>query len=370
MTRPIKLSIHVDALRQNLSVMRRHAPGASIWAVVKASAYGHGLQAALSAFHDADGMALLDIGDADALRRMGWRKPILMLEGAFDAGDLDAMAALDLDGVVTADHQARELMAAPRVPPRVWIKLNTGMNRLGFSSARDLPQLAGLLPGIRRRLVGSPGWMTHFSDADTPDGWQQQLTRFSQALPALWQACGDATGPRSLANTAATLAAPQTHADWVRPGIGLYGGSPFASCPGGATARSLGLAAGQTLSSRLIAVQRIDAGETVGYGSRFRASRPGRIGVVAAGYADGYPRNAPDGTPVWVAGRIVPLAGRVSMDMITVDITDHPGADVGAEVELWGARLAVDDVAIACGTIGYELMTRVTARVPREMHGT
>jgi alanine racemase len=369
MTRPTQLSIDVDALRHNLAVMRAHAPRSRIWAVVKANAYGHGLQAALAAFADADGLALLDVADARLLREMGWRKPLLMLEGAFDTGDLDVIAELGLDAVVVAEHQARDLIAAARVPPRVWIKLNTGMNRLGFSPIRDAALLREIVPAICARLGAAPGWMTHFSDADADQGWCTQLACFQQALPALAGLCGGAASPLSLANTAATLSAPPTHADWVRPGIGLYGGSPFATQPDGRSAEDLGLRAGQAFTSRLIAVQRIAAGETVGYGSRFRAQRASRIGVVAAGYADGYPRNAPDGTPVWVAGRIVPLAGRVSMDMITVDITDHPAAGVGSPVELWGTQLAVDDVARCCDTIGYELMTRITARVPRVIHG-
>lgn len=369
MTRPIQLSIDVDALRHNLAVMRAHAPHARVWAVVKANAYGHGLQAAFAAFADADGLALLDVADARALRQMGWHKPLLLLEGAFDTGDLDVMAELDLDTVVVAEHQARALIAATRVPPRVWIKLNTGMNRLGFSPSRDASLLREIIPAISARLGAAPGWMTHFSDADANQGWCVQLERFQQALPALVALCGGVSSPASLANTAATLSAPPTHADWVRPGIGLYGGSPFAAQPDGRSAGDLGLRAGQTLTSRVIAVQDISTGEAVGYGSRFRAQRPSRIAVVAAGYADGYPRNAPDGTPVWVAGRIAPLAGRVSMDMITVDITDHPAADVGSPVELWGGQLAVDDVARCCDTIGYELMTRVTARVPRVIHG-
>lgn len=369
MTRPIQLSIDVDALRHNLAVMRAFAPRARVWAVVKANAYGHGLQAACAAFAEADGLALLDVADARALRRMGWTKPLLMLEGAFDSGDLDAMAELELDAVVVTEHQARALVSAARVPPRAWIKLNTGMNRLGFSPDRDAALLRDIVPAISARLDAAVGWMTHFSDADVEQGWRVQLERFQHALPELLALCGGVSSPLSLANTAATLSAPPTHGDWVRPGIGLYGGSPFATQPDGRSAEDLGLRAGQTLSSRLIAVQSISAGEAVGYGSRFRAQRASRIGVVAAGYADGYPRNAPDGTPVWVAGRIVPLAGRVSMDMITVDITDHPSAGVGSPVELWGRQLAIDDVARCCDTIGYELMTRVTARVPRVIHG-
>lgn len=371
MARPISLQIHIDALRHNLAVVRRRAPSAKVWAVAKARGYGHGIEAAVAGFAAADGLAVLDLEEAERARELGWGKPILMIEGAFTGDELGRFAALGLESVLCTPPQIEMLQKADQLPTRVWVKFNTGMNRLGLSDQLPDDELVKGIAPIAERLTQPIGLMTHFSDADTDRGWCDQAARFeilteriSARLPA-----AQAQGPRSMANSAATLCHPQTHADWVRPGIALYGASPFAGQPD-KTAAAFGLRAGQSLMSQLVAIQTVRAGECVGYGSRWAAQRPSRIGVIACGYADGYPRSAPDGTPVCVAGVLVPLAGRVSMDLLTVDLTDHPNATIGDPVELWGDRVAIDEVASRSGTIGYELMTGVTGRVPRVLVGS
>jgi alanine racemase len=361
MTRPTRIRIRVSALQHNLSQVGRLAPNSRIWAVVKANAYGHGLAAALQGFARADGLALVEFDHALALRRLGWTRPLLMLEGAFDAADVTLARSAGLSLVVHEPRQidwlarsgdagsdgASDHSADSRID--VFLKINTGMNRLGFplgESAAAAARLA-ILPTVR-----SVTWMTHFADADGPPGVAVPLARFRHALP-------HAPVPCSLANSAAILDHPLTHADWVRPGIMLYGASPFA----GRSASALGLQPAMHFESRLIGVQSLATGDAVGYGSSFVADRPMRIGVVACGYADGYPRHAGTGAPVAVAGVRTRTVGRVSMDMLTVDLTPVPDAGPGDPVELWGAQIPIDEVAAWAGTIGYELMCAIAPRV-------
>ena len=355
--RPILATIALGALRHNLARAREAARGRFVWAVVKANAYGHGLARALRAFAGADGLALLDLDEAARAREAGWRKPILLLEGCFEAADLAVCSDLDLTTVVHCGEQLEMLEHhRPARPLSVHLKLNTGMNRLGFrpqAAVQAYERLRGL-HSVRELTL-----MMHFANADRPLGATgpvavaEQLEEFD-GVTAEWPE------PRSLANSAALFLRPEVGGDSVRPGISLYGGATDEHHP----AAALGLRAGMVLASRIIGVQTIEAGAAVGYGARFVASRRTRIGVVACGYADGYPRNAPDGTPAIVAGVRVPLAGRVSMDMITVDLTHVPEAGVGSPVELWGAQLPIDDVANAAGTVGYELMCALAPRVP------
>jgi alanine racemase len=262
---------------------------------------------------------------------------------------------------------------SPAVPKEVWIKLNTGMNRLGLRADQEFDRMLEQLKSIEARINRPLNWMMHFANADAsslPDAptpavsWASQQNVFENWLARLFNTLRSG-GARSLANSAASMTLPQTHADWVRPGTALYGGTPFSHAEPNRSSEALGLMPVQRFLSEVIAIQELKVGEAVGYGSRFRAERPTRIAVVACGYADGYPRSAPDGTPVWIAGRAVPMAGRVSMDMLTVDVTDHPAVAVGSKVELWGTHLPIDQVANISGTIGYELMTRITPRVPR-----
>jgi alanine racemase len=354
--RPIVATIDLAAMRHNLVRARTEARGRFVWAVVKANAYGHGLLRAIRAFEAADGLALLDLDEARRARDAGWRKPILLLEGAFDASDLAVCSDLDLTTVVHCAEQL-EMIERSRGSARfaVHLKVNTGMNRLGF--------MPGAAAGAYERLKASPRvgeltLMMHFANADRA-GSAAGPVEAAEQLAALARIAGAWPEKRSLANSAALFLLPQVAGDSVRPGISLYGGATDAAHP----AATLGLKAAMVLESRIIGVQPIEPGNAVGYGSRFIATRPARVGVVACGYADGYPRHAPDGTPVLVDGVRVPLVGRVSMDMITVDLTDVPSAGVGSPVELWGGRLAIDEVANAAGTVGYELMCALAPRV-------
>jgi alanine racemase len=344
-------------MRHNLRRARLAARGRFVWAVVKANAYGHGLPRALRAFGEADGLALLDLDEARRARAAGWRKPILLLEGSFEPVDVAACSELDLTTVVHSAEQLDMLeQAKPARPLSVHLKLNTGMNRLGFTAATAESAYRRLRASA---VVGELTLMMHFANADRPRGAPGPVQAFEQVaeferITSTWPE------RRSLANSAALFLQPDVGGDSVRPGISLYGGATDENHP----AASLGLLAAMRLASRIIGVQSIEPGEAVGYGSRFVAVRRTRIGVVACGYADGYPRHAPDGTPVLVDGVRVPLAGRVSMDMITVDLTELPQAGVGSAVELWGAGLPIDDVANAAGTVGYELMCALAPRVP------
>lgn len=352
MTRPILATIHSEALQHNYRQVKSYAPRSQAFAVIKANGYGHGLLHVAAALADADGFALLELEQAVRLRQQGFVQPILLLEGIFSAADLQVCAELDLRIALHCAEQVAWLeQASLSRPLTVALKLNTGMNRLGFvvETARDWA----------RRLAGCPNvaslaLMAHFATADEPDvGIDWQLQRFRDATAGL-------NVPVSLANSAAIIDYPAAHADWIRPGIMLYGASPFAE----RSAADLGLLPAMTLSSRVISTQSLQPGDTVGYGATFRASAPMRIGTVACGYADGYPRHAPTGTPVWVAGCRTRLLGRVSMDMLAVDLTDVPAASVGSPVELWGRNVSIDEVAAAAGTISYELMCAIAQRVP------
>jgi alanine racemase len=351
--RPIHARISIGALAHNLRVARSHAGSAHLFAVVKANAYGHGLSRARRAFAAADGFAVLTLEEAANLRLMGVEQPILLLEGIFGADEIAACAELDLWPVL---HHSAQLDWWQRQPPirplPVFLKFDSGMHRLGFPLADHAAVVARVrgLPGVAGMTL-----MTHFAQADEAAGVDWQLQPFLRELT-------DHGLPWSSANSAALLRYPDTCGAWARPGIMLYGASPFADT----TAAQLGLRPAMRLSSEIISVQTLQPGEGVGYGQMFRAERSMRVGVVACGYADGYPRHAPTGTPVWVDGRLTRTLGRVSMDMLCVDLDDSPNAGVGSPVELWGDKLPVDAVAAAAGTSSYELLCAVAARVPVE----
>jgi alanine racemase len=350
MSRPIQARIDLSALERNLHAARR-LTSARIMAVIKANAYGHGLLRTAEALQAADGFALLDIGEAVRLREAGFRQTILLLEGVFTADDMSLLAEYDLASVLHSPHQLAMLDAYPRRGSlSLWLKINTGMNRLGFT-LQEAPAVMAQLKG--HAAVRDVTLMTHFSHADEAEGVTVQLEKFN-TLAASYNM------PRSLANSAALLRYPATHGDWVRPGIMLYGTSPFAE----KSAQELGLRPVMTLTSEIISVREIQSGEQVGYGGLFRADRKMRIGVVACGYADGYPRHAPTGTPVLVNGQRTRTLGRVSMDMLYVDLSALPAAGIGSQVTLWGEGMPVDEVAQAAGTISYELLCALAARVP------
>ncbi|TAK42449.1 MAG: alanine racemase [Betaproteobacteria bacterium] len=351
MPRPIRATISAAALAHNLGVARRHAGAAKVWAVVKANAYGHGLERAASALGAADGFALLDLDEAARLRARGVTRPILLLEGFFETRDLAALCAHDLTPVLHCAEQVEILAATPPERPiDVYLKVNSGMNRLGFT-ARDA---ALAWDALRRQPhVRSVTLMTHFADADGAQGVSGQLERFAALTHTMM-------APRCLANSAALLRYPQTRGDWVRPGIMLYGCSPFPD----QSAEALALKPAMTLTSEIIGVQRLQPGERVGYGFNYEARAAITIGVVACGYGDGYPRHAPTGTPVLVAGQRASTVGRVSMDLLCVDISAIAGAAIGTPVTLWGEGLSADDVAAAAGTVSYQLLCTLAARVP------
>jgi alanine racemase len=353
--RPIQARIDLSALENNLQMARR-ATASRLMSVIKADGYGHGLMRVAEALAATDGYALLDIQDAMCLRAAGFRQAILLLEGFFNAEELPVIAEHDLTCVIHSLWQIAMLDGYPgRGMLDVWLKVNTGMNRLGFAPQ----QVAQVMEKLRRhRAVRGITLMTHFANADEDRGVAEPLALFNE-IAAPYRIA------RSLANSAALLRYPVTHADWVRPGIMLYGASPFAHESGGdVSAQQLGLKPAMTLSSRIIATQQLRAGDEVGYGALFRAEHAMRIGIVACGYADGYPRSAQNGTPVLVDGQRTVTLGRVSMDMLYVDLSNLPQADVGSRVVLWGEGMPIEEVARAAGTVSYELMCALTPRVP------
>lgn len=374
MPRPIEALVHPDALAANLARARAAAGDARVWAVVKADAYGHGIERAFAGLMAADGFALLDLAEAERIRALGWRGPVLLLEGVFEPRDLELCSRLKLWHTVHREEQIDWLAAhKTRDAHTVVLKMNSGMNRLGFKPAA-YRQAWARLDALAQ--VESIVLATHFSDADGPAGVARQMAVFEATTQ-------DLPGERSVANSAAllrfgesaggALASAGIRADWVRPGIAVYGSSPDFPAH---DIHHWGLAPTMSLRARVIATQSLAPGDTVGYGSRFTAAEPMRIGIVACGYADGYPRGVaceglPGGpqTPVLVDGRRGRLVGRVSMDMLTVDLTPFPDAGPGSEITLWGrsasgAVLPIDEIARASGTIGYELMCALAKRVP------
>ena len=360
MPRPILATVHTEALRHNLLRMRQAAPDARVWAVVKANAYGHGIERVFEGLRGADGFALLDLTEAERVRALGWRGPILLLEGVFEARDLELCSRLGLWHTVHCDEQI-DMLALHKThePHRVFLKMNSGMNRLGFTPGRYRAAWTRLnaLPQVDEISL-----MTHFSDADGPRGIAHQVARFAEASR-------DLPGERSLSNSAATLRHAQdlgVRADWVRPGIAVYGSAPDHPRH---SAADWDLQPAMTLAAKVIAVQHLQPGDTVGYGSSFVAERPMRIGIAACGYADAYPRLCPTGTPVLVEGVRSRTLGRVSMDMLAVDLSDLPQAGFGSTVTLWGRAangqlLSIDEVAAQAGTLAYELMCALAPRVP------
>ncbi|MAK55031.1 MAG: alanine racemase [Pusillimonas sp.] len=372
MPRPITATISLPSLRHNLGVVSHQLNSISsqnnrkrpfVWAVIKANAYGHGIANAVRAFSQADGLAMLDLNEAIQCRELGWQGPILMLEGFFQPSDIALYERYKLDATL---HCAEQLLmlerTACRQPLNAYIKLDTGMNRLGFEPA-DFPQAWEHALRLRQQgKLAQMGKMTHFAQADEVSPYtDEQLSVYQRVTHQI-------SGPDSVCNSAATLtpavwlSLPDTSPQWVRPGICLYGSTPFTY----QNAQSIGLRPSMTLRSELISVRRVETGEGVGYGQMFKASQPMMVGIVACGYADGYPRHATTGTPVVVSGVRTRLLGRVSMDMLAVDLTGVSNPAVGNPVVLWGEDgPSVDEVAQAAGTIGYELLCAVAPRVAR-----
>ena len=353
MTRPASAHISLENLRHNFSRVRQSAPDSRAMAIVKANAYGHGLVQIAQALPAADAFGVVGLEEALALREAGIDRRIVLLEGLFAADDIALINGYRLDVVI---HSARQLdlLEQARLTRTldVWLKVDSGMHRLGFAPA-DVAAVHARLGSMAQ--VGSVRLMTHFACADDPDSsaTERQLAEFGAATAGM-------DAERTLANSAAILAWPDSHADWVRPGIMLYGCSPLA----GQDAHGLGLKPVMTLRTELIAVHARQQGDAIGYGGSWVCPYDTRIGVAAIGYGDGYPRHAPAGTPVLVNGQRAALAGRVSMDMLCIDLGAHCTATVGDPVELWGPSLPVDEVAQCAGTIAYELLCGISARVP------
>lgn len=352
MARNTLATIDVAAIAHNLAAVRARAGSARVMAVVKADAYGHGMRRCLPALSDADMLAVATMTEAREIRSLAPNLPILLLEGVVAPEELALVERLGLEMVVHHPVQLQWIEAASVRPGRrVWLKLDSGMHRLGFPlhSAHDVHARLHRLPDVEEVVL-----MTHFACADQAEHPlnREQIRRFDDAVDGL-------VGARCMANSAALLTLPQTHREWVRAGLLLYGVSPLA----GQTGDALGLKPAMSLETRLIAINEVAEGESIGYGARFRSTRRMRIGVAAIGYGDGYPRNMPDDTPVRVNGREQRLIGRVSMDMITIDLEGQPHAQVGDRVVLWGRDLPVERIAAAVDTIPYELLCRVTRRV-------
>jgi alanine racemase len=354
MPRPIHALINLSALKHNLSIVRSYTPHARIMVVLKADAYGHGLIPTAKALNKADGFALLELDAAIRLREAGFQQPILLLEGFFSTEEIPLFEKYQLSTVIHNKEQLAMLSTCEYKGLDIFIKINSGMNRLGFAPEE--------FPHALKTLTGNSGvnkitLMTHFANADNPtenDNTNNQIECFNTTTAGI-------NLPRSLANSAAIIRYPEAHADWVRPGIMLYGASPFTDI----TASELGLQPVMTVTSKLIAIQNLKAGDKVGYASTFQAKIPIKIGIVAAGYADGYPRHAFTETPIVVNEQLTRTLGRVSMDMLAVDLSHIENAKLGDSVTLWGKGLSVDEVARSADTISYELLCGLAPRVDK-----
>lgn len=354
MSRPTQAFIDRSALTHNLSIVRKYAPHSRVMAVVKADAYGHGLLQTAQALANVDGFALLELDAAINLREAGYQQPILLLEGFFSTQELALFERYRLSAVIHHPEQIAMLLASRHPQLNLFLKINTGMNRLGLRPEKVSEIISQLQKNHCSKNITL---MTHFASADDPsqhDSVIQQLQCFQQVVHTH-------AHPSSLANSAAIMCYPQSHADWVRPGIMLYGASPFTD----RTAADLDLRPVMTLTSKIIAIHELKAGDKVGYHGLFQADCPMRIGIVACGYADGYPRHAPTNTPVLVNNQQSRLLGRISMDMLTVDLTNIQDVQVNSPVILWGKEISVDEVAQRAGTTSYELLCALAPRVEK-----
>jgi len=353
MTRPARVVIDLAALQHNLSRIRSLARACNVMAIVKADAYGHGIERIARSLVDVDGFGVACLEEAEQLRTAGIARPVLLLEGPYAADELKRVQSLGLEMVVHHEYQLRMLEQARLPGPvKVWLKIDSGMHRLGF----DLTEAVSAWQRLRdcRNVLPRPRLMTHFAAANERDNSMtaEQSRKFDEV-------CGHIDAERSLANSAAIIAWPDSHADWVRPGLMLYGVSPMQH----ETAAELGLRPVMSLTSELISVRNLQQGDPVGYGASWRCPQAMPVGIVAAGYADGFPRHAGSGTPIMVNGRKACVVGNVSMDLLAVDLRAVPQSRIGDPVELWGSNLPVEEIAQHAGTIPYELLCGVHKRL-------
>ncbi len=366
MNRPVEAVINLTNIRKNLALAKKAAVDARVMVVVKANAYGHGAEAVANALSNTDAFGVASLTEAVELRESGVVKPVVLLGGVFAPCEWQDVEHYDLQVVIHNQQQLDSFLATKFADAKqivVWLKMDTGMHRLGFSPQAFGPARHAL---IKSGKVHELILMSHFACADELDNGmtERQLAVFNQVVEQeksaeVAKAVAEFKVSISLANSAAVMYHPNTHYDWVRPGIMLYGANPL----GNSTVVESDLAPVMTLRSRLIEIRDVGAGESVGYGQQWRSENGARIGVVAVGYGDGYPRHARNGTPVLVAGKRAALVGRVSMDYIAVDLSDLLTASVGDDVVLWGEGLPVEEVAAMAGTIAYELLTGVQSRV-------
>ena len=355
MSRPVLANIDIKALQHNLARVRQLAPASSVMSIVKADAYGHDLLTCCQALKDSDAFGLLDLTDAISLRNAGFSQPVCLLEGFFTVDEIPVIASYQLEPVIHSNWQLDMLQEIEdELSLSVWLKVDTGMHRLGFAPT-EYRQVQSRLSEMK--CIHQVSVMSHLASAD-----ERNKVTTAEQLQLFSNITGKSACTRSLANSAAILAHPDCHYDWVRPGIMLYGSSPFAD----KSAKELDLKPVMSLQSEIISVKHLQQGDAIGYGGTWLCPEEMRIAVVACGYGDGYPRHAPAGTPVMVAGKLTALVGRVSMDMITVDLRGIDDADTGSPVELWGRGVSVDTVAEMSGTIAYELLCGVTTRVQRQ----
>ena len=358
MARPTSATIHTDALRHNLSGVRARAPGSRVMAVVKADGYGHGLERVARALQGADAFGVAALSDAERLRAAGLSQPIVLLSGFDDPDDIPQLRRLNVQTVVHHATQLAILEQAPDGDPvRCWLKVDSGMHRLGFApeDVRDAYARLRAMPAVADQLV----LMNHFASSDEFAGAAGAGAQTRAQMQVFADATAGLDGERSLANSAAVLGWPDAHADWIRPGGALYG----ISVVDGTTGADFGLRPAMTLGTRLIAVNRVRKGERIGYSATWTCPEDMAVGVAAIGYGDGYPRHAPSGTRVLLNGVPTDIVGRVSMDLMTLDLRAQPDARPGDPVVLWGDGLPVESIAAGAGTIGYELVCSITRRV-------
>jgi alanine racemase len=359
MARPTSATIHIDALRHNLAQVRGRAPRSRVMAVVKADGYGHGLERVARALAGADAFGVAALSDAERLRAAGLSQPIVLLSG-FDApDDIAQLRRLNVETVVHHAFQLEMLEQAPAGDAvRCWLKIDTGMHRLGFApeSVREAHARLAAMPSV---AGGDIVLMSHFASSDEYEGRSPNSGQTRAQLQMFAEATAGLPGARSLANSAAVLGWPDAHADWVRAGGALYG----VSVVEGRNGADFDLRPAMTLSTRLVSVNHVRKGERIGYSATWECPEDMPVGVAAIGYGDGYPRHVPAGTPVLLNGRRAGIIGRVSMDLMTIDLRSQPDARPGDPVVLWGDALPVETIAAAAGTIGYELVCSITRRV-------